>query len=55
VTPADRITRLLTETNMNVTEIASALGFETCDKLARYFRKARGISPLEYRRKYGRA
>jgi LacI family transcriptional regulator len=47
---ADRISRLLVETNMPVAEIAGHLGFNDIQHFARYFRSQRGMSPLEYRK-----
>lgn len=47
------ITRMLVETNLPVSRIAMDLGFTSIDHIARYFRKEKGISPLEYREKHG--
>lgn len=50
---ADKIGRLLLETNEPVANIALSLGFGSPDHVARYFRKATGQTPLEYRRRHG--
>jgi LacI family transcriptional regulator len=48
------IARLLVETEMPVSEIATSLGFEDAQHIARYFRQTQTLSPLAYRRIYGR-
>lgn len=50
----ERIARMLVETNLTVSQVANELGFEGVEHVARYFRSERGMTPLEYRRKYGR-
>ncbi len=45
----DRIERLLLATEMTVTEIARATGFADGNYLAKAFRRARGLSPLQFR------
>jgi len=42
--------RMLIETNKSVTEIATMLGFPDAAHISRLFRKAKGISPMMYRR-----
>ena len=49
----ERITRLLLETNRSVTQIAYDLGFHGPDHIGRYFRRHKGISPTDYRGRYG--
>jgi LacI family transcriptional regulator len=46
------ISRLLTETRMRVHEIAAAVGYDDERHIARYFKRATGVTPQEYRRKY---
>jgi LacI family transcriptional regulator len=46
----DKIAQLLVETLMPVREIAGALGFADIQHFARYFRSAKGMSPLAYRK-----
>ena len=42
--------RMLNETQMSVSEIAQALSFDDVTHLSRYFRRAKGISPLQFRK-----
>lgn len=51
----DEIARLLLETNWPVSRIAQSLGFEDVQHFARYFRSVRKISPLAFRKSYGKA
>ncbi|MBN2211988.1 MAG: DNA-binding transcriptional regulator [Sedimentisphaerales bacterium] len=48
------IAQLLVETNSTVTQIAQSLNFTSEKHIARAFRQEKGISPLMYRKKYGR-
>jgi LacI family transcriptional regulator len=48
----DKIAQLLVETQMPVYEIAESLGFSDIQHFARYFRAARQMSPLAYRKKF---
>jgi LacI family transcriptional regulator len=50
----DQIVRLLVETDLQVGQIAESLGFSDMQHFARYFRAGKQISPLAYRRTYGR-
>ena len=50
----DQISRLLVDTNQSVSEIALASGFPGVEHLARYFRQERRMTPLAYRKAYGR-
>lgn len=50
----DRISRLLVETTMPVGEIADTLGFEDAQHFARYFRAAKSLSPVAYRKSFGK-
>jgi LacI family transcriptional regulator len=49
----ERIAQLLLETNLSVTQVAYDLGFHGPDHVGRYFRRHKGISPTDYRRRYG--
>jgi len=48
----DQIARLLMETNLPVSQIAAATGFEDVQHVARYFRAIKGVTPLVYRRSF---
>lgn len=50
----DSIARMLVETELPVAQIADSLGFEDVQHIARYFRKSRALSPLAYRKAFGR-
>ncbi|MHC4477921.1 MAG: XylR family transcriptional regulator [Planctomycetota bacterium] len=52
-TRLERITQMLMDTNMPVSKVASELGFRGTEKITRFFKNAKGMSPLAYRRKYG--
>jgi LacI family transcriptional regulator len=49
----DRIARLLVETNLPVARIAESLGFADAQHFARYFRAAKKMSPLAFRKTGG--
>jgi transcriptional regulator GlxA family with amidase domain len=44
--------KMLIGTNLSISQIAWSLGFPYTNNLSRYFKQQKGISPLEYRRKY---
>lgn len=48
------IARLLVETQMPVSEIAATLGFSDVQHISRYFRKNHPLTPLAFRRRFGR-
>ena len=50
----DHVAEMLTETNLPVSKIALALGYPGIDHIARSFRKEKGMSPLTYRKRFGR-
>jgi transcriptional regulator GlxA family with amidase domain len=49
----ERATRLLITTDLSLKEVAAASGFSSGDHLGRAFRRAEGVTPLEYRRRNG--
>jgi len=49
----DQIARLLVETELPVAQIAERLGFADVQHIARYFRSAKAMSPLAYRKLHG--
>jgi LacI family transcriptional regulator len=50
----EKFVEMLIETDLSVTQIAQGLGLEDTKNIARQFKLIKGISPLEYRSKYGR-
>jgi LacI family transcriptional regulator len=48
----EQVARLLLETDMSVTQIASTLGFSDEKHISRPFRQEKGMSPLAFRRVY---
>jgi LacI family transcriptional regulator len=46
------ISRLLTETKMRIHEIATLVGYEDDRHFSRYFKRATGLTPQDYRRKH---
>jgi len=50
----EQIARMLVETDLSVSQIASAFGFSGVAHVARYFRREKSMSPLKYRKKFGR-
>lgn len=48
------IQRLLTETNETVAKIATQQGYMGIKNISRFFQQETGMTPLEYRKKYGR-
>jgi LacI family transcriptional regulator len=50
----DHIARMLVETELPVAEIAAQLGFADVQHVARYFRSAKEMTPLSYRKAFGR-
>jgi LacI family transcriptional regulator len=50
----DQICRFLVETNHSISEIAAATGFPGVEHFARYFRQEKRMTPLGYRKAFGR-
>lgn len=50
----DKIAQMLIESTLSVTQIALALGFSSDAHISRYFSQHKHITPLRYRRLYGR-
>jgi LacI family transcriptional regulator len=48
----EKFVERLLETDMTVIEIAQELGLDDAKNIARQFRQIKGLTPLEYRRKY---
>jgi LacI family transcriptional regulator len=49
----DRIARLLVDTNSPISKIAVDMGFQGVEHISRFFKKTKGMSPRQYRLKYG--
>ncbi|MBN1805529.1 MAG: DNA-binding transcriptional regulator [Sedimentisphaerales bacterium] len=49
----EQIERLLAETDTPIFKIALELGFTSADHIAQYFRSAKGINPLQFRKQFG--
>jgi LacI family transcriptional regulator len=49
---SDHIAKLLLETDLTVSQIASQVGFDDVGHCARFFKKAKGMSPTDYRNYY---
>jgi len=50
----EQVARMLMETNLSVSQIALDLGYPGVDHIARHFRREKAMSPLTYRKRYGR-
>jgi len=50
----ERATRMLLETDLSVSQIATSLGFPSDKHVGRYFRGEKGMTPQQYREKFGR-
>lgn len=48
-----QVARMLAETNLSVSEIASTLGYFGVEKISRYFRREMGMTPVAYRKRHG--
>lgn len=46
----NKVSKLLLETNMSISKIASKMGFSEIGELSRIFKKTKGLSPREYRK-----
>jgi len=46
----EHLARLLVSTKLSISQIASSLGCSDMKNLARYFKQAKGMSPLQYRK-----
>jgi len=49
---SDHIAKLLLETDLTVSQIAQQVGFEDVGHCARFFKKAKGMNPKDYRNYY---
>ncbi len=49
----EQIVLVLAETDLSISQIASAFGYAGIEKLSRYFQREKGMTPLAYRKQYG--
>ena len=49
----EQVVQMLVETNLPISEIAKSLSYSGIEHIARYFRSEKGMSLIEYRRRYG--
>jgi transcriptional regulator GlxA family with amidase domain len=47
------IAKLLRDTNMSISQIATSIGYSGSEHISRLFQKARGMNASEYRKKFG--
>jgi LacI family transcriptional regulator len=47
-------TKMLLDTNLNISEIAYSMGYDSDTNVSRFFRQVKGMTPLAYRKKYSR-
>ena len=50
----DQVVWMLIDTNLSISQIASALGYPSVKHIARYFRQEKAMSLVAYRKQYGR-
>lgn len=50
----DKITQMLVESNLSVAQIALAMGFSSEKHISRYFSQRKEMSPIQYRKQYGK-
>jgi LacI family transcriptional regulator len=48
-----QMANMLVDTNLSISQIASLLGYPDASNVSRYFKKHKGISPSDYRSKFG--
>ncbi len=48
----EKFMRKLIETDMSITEIPHELGLDDTKNIPRLFKQIKGLTPLEYRKKY---
>jgi LacI family transcriptional regulator len=50
----EQVAIMLTETNLAISQIAAAFGYAGIEKLSRYFQREKEMTPLKYRKRYGK-
>jgi len=48
----EQVKRMLMETNLSISQVATALGYAGVEHFARYFKKETDLTPREYRKRY---
>jgi LacI family transcriptional regulator len=49
----EKISQMLLETNLTISQIALSLGYNDSDHIARFFRQEKNMTPRAYREKFG--
>lgn len=52
-TRVDQMAVMLINTNLSISQIARQLGYSIANNISRYFKQQKGMSPLDYRKKFG--
>jgi LacI family transcriptional regulator len=50
----EQVAIMLTETNLSISKIAKDFGYAGIEKLSRYFQRDKELTPLQYRKRYGK-
>ena len=50
----DKISQALIESNKSISEVVLDFGYSSEEHISRYFKRTQGVTPLEYRKQYGR-
>ncbi len=50
----EQVAVMLTETNLSISQIAKEAGYPGPEKLSRYFQREKGLTPLQYRKRFGK-
>ncbi len=48
----ERICELLLNTDYSISQVAMLMNFPDCNHISRYFKKEKGVSPVEFRKRY---
>jgi LacI family transcriptional regulator len=50
----EQVAIMLTDTNLSISQIAKDFGYVGIEKLSRYFQREKGLTPVQYRKRYGK-
>jgi LacI family transcriptional regulator len=50
----EQVAIMLTETNLAISQIAADFGYAGIEKLSRHFQREKGLTPLQYRKRFGK-